>query len=102
MKQSIGIILLLGAAAGCALAQDASVQQAVRWERTKDAAAARQARIETSKPAEVSKHAVKTDNSEQDAVLWERAKDGAAARPAQVEGEHSHTGNVAAANTKKK
>jgi hypothetical protein len=67
-----------------AKSQDASVQQAVRWERAKDAAAERQARVEGShavKPVETK--LVPPENNKvadpgvqmQDGSRWERAKD---------------------------
>ena|SRR5215472_6770726 len=94
MNNPLIVTILLGwAAVGTALAytdpqppaksQDASVQQAIRWERAKDAAAARQARLEGSyavKPVETKvapPEPVKVnDPGEQppEGVRWQRAK----------------------------
>jgi hypothetical protein len=108
MKHSIGIMMMLGLAmVGSALAQQsAGTQQAVRWERAKNAAAARQTRAEAShaaKPAQTTVAPKAGDGSTQDTGRWERAKDAAAVRQARIDAKSGNTADAPpAAKTKKK
>ena len=81
---------------------DAGVREAIRFERAKAAADARQARIEAgraSKPAENpgadKQQTSKQESSVQDAIRFERAKDAADARQARSEAKSNGTQVVA-------
>ena len=106
MRYLLGVTMLLGlATAGSVMAQNEPGERAaIRWERAKDAAAAKQARLENphAKPPEVPKSTVKADSATpHDAARWERAKDAAAAREAAVDTQSGPRTSAVVAKTRK-
>lgn len=68
MKRFFTIVAMLGAAAVVLPAQDdAGMQEAIRFERAKDAADARQARIEAQKTAAIAKNRAQLTRKEKPA-----------------------------------
>jgi len=77
------------------------VREAIRFEKAKDAADARQARLETQHPSGYAERSADSapvkdknavpDKGVQDAIRFERNKDAADARQARIEGQPSDT-----------
>jgi len=89
----VAILCAMAAAATAQTKSDAAtVRQAIRFERAKDAAAQRQVRRAP---------AAKTEESLADAVAFERRKDAAAARQARLDAQSSADRSVADAGRKK-
>jgi hypothetical protein len=79
--------------------EDPGVREAIRFERSKDAAAAREARIEGQGSAQSAPAEAKEANPESDvqkAVAFERAKDDADARQARTESRGTSVANARA------
>jgi hypothetical protein len=81
MKYPIGVVSLITlTVTATALAQDAGGQQeALRWERAKDAAAVRQAHVEAAQPPKTTQvpviHTMVPESTKAPGtLLWERAK----------------------------
>jgi hypothetical protein len=99
MNAVLKVTFVLGSAAAAALtcaaqmpSGDGGVQEAIRFERAKDAADARQARIEAARPhSQVTQTKSATtantvgDGGVQQAIRFERSKDAADARQARIE-----------------
>jgi hypothetical protein len=94
MNRMVKVTMLMGLAAACAGGQppakhpdsdNEGVQQAIRFERAKQAAAARQAEYNTTNAKDTPPS---SDDGVQAAIRFERAKDAAAARQARREANH--------------
>jgi hypothetical protein len=95
-------LVFAGGQSGVNSQGDGSVQDAIRFERAKDSADARQARINQSRPLQVTDsqtaiapgQVLVTDPGPEAAARFERDKDAAAARQARIEQQQNSVGNA--------